>query len=204
MRLSRAGPDQGVFLEADFSVEMGADDAVLEVPWAAPDGSLRYYNLRDHPELLAQIEEARRFPELARFLRGINGPGSAFESVKCDVWLSTEMEEAEEVFGASHKYGSYCDVVFRDGDKRVSFAEHEALARRLVELLKKAPEIPAAVEFVVRRCLFREDTKERRGCAVTCFVLGYGRDEVQARRQWGIALKLVENALRQSTSIPLS
>jgi hypothetical protein len=194
-----ARPDRGAFLDADYSVEMGAEDAVLEVPWAAPDACLRYYNLREHPEMLEQIEEARRFPELAEFLKDINGPGSAFESVKCDVWASTEMEEAEEIYGASLKCGSYCDVVFRDENKRVSFAAHEALIRRLVELLKKAPEIPATVEFVVRRCVFRGDGAACDGCAISCFIFGYGKDEEQARRQWGIALRLVKNALRQAT-----
>ncbi len=183
-------------MEADFSIEMGSGDVALEVPWAAPDGSLRYYDLRGQPELIEQLEEARQFPELAEFLRHLNAAGGAFETVKCDAWVSTEIEPPEEIFGASHKHGSYCDVIFREPAQRPSFASHEALARRLVELLKKAPEIPAAVELVVRRCVFHEDDSE--GCAITCFVAGYGHDETQARRQWGIALRLVENALGQA------
>jgi hypothetical protein len=187
-------------LEADFSVEMGPGDPVLEVPWAAPDGSLRYYNLRERPELIAEVEEARRFPEVAEFLRHVNAAGRAFETVKCDAWASTEIEAAEEIFGASHKFGSYCDMILRDAAARLSFPLHENLARKLVELLRKAPEIPAAIEFVVRRCVFTEEASE--GCAVTCFITGYGDDEAQARRQWGIGLKLVENALAQVSRTP--
>jgi len=186
---------QGAGLEADFSVEMGPGDAVLEVPWAAPDGSLHYYNLREHPELIEEVEEAERFPELAEFLRHVNARGGAFETVKCDAWGSTEIHPAEEVLGASHKCGSYCDIISRDPVVRLSFPEHEKLARRLVGLLRKAPDIPAVVEFVVRRCVFTEEASE--GCAVTCFVTGYGNDAAQARRQWGIALQLVMNALGQ-------
>ena len=183
-------------MEADFSVEMGPGDAVLEVPWAALDGSLRYYNLRERPELIGEVEEARRFPELAEFLRHLNAAGGAFETVKCDAWESTEIDPADQVFGASHKCGSYCDITLRDSASRLSFPFYEDLTRKLVELLRKAPEILAAVEFVVRRCVFTEESSE--GCAVTCFVTGYGNDEAQARQQWGIALKLVENALGQA------
>jgi hypothetical protein len=190
---------QGAALEADFSVEMGPGNAVLEVPWAAPDGRLRYFNLREHPELIGEVEEVRRFPELAEFLRHVNAPGGAFETVKCDAWAGMEIEPAEEVFGASHKHGSYCDIIVRDSLTRLSFPHHEHLVRRLVELLRKTPEVPAAVEFVVRRCVFTEESSE--GCAVTCFVTGFGNDEAQARRQWAIALKLVGNALEQVARI---
>ena len=182
-------------MEADFSVEMGPGDPILEVPWAAPDGGLRYYDLRAYPELIEKVEEARRFPELAEFLRRVNALGGAFESLKCDEWASTEIESAEEIFRASYKHGSYCDVVLRDPVARLSFPYHENLVRRLIALLRKAPEIPAAVELVVRRCVFTEEGSE--GCAITCFVTGYGDDSAQARCQCGIALKLLENVLRQ-------
>ena len=79
-------------MEADFSVEMGPVDPVLEVPWAAPDGSLRYFNLREHPALIGEVEEVRRFPALAEFLRHVNSTGGTFETVKCDAWASTEIE----------------------------------------------------------------------------------------------------------------
>ena len=188
---------QGAGLEADFSVEMGPGDPVLEVPWASPDGSLRYSNLREHPELIEEVEEAQRFPELKDFLSHLNAAGGAFETVKCDVWESTEIEPAEEVLGATHKCGSYCDIILRDAAARLSFPRHENLVGKLVELLHKAPEIPASAELVVRRCVYTEETSE--GCAVTCFVAGYGNDATQARRQWVIALKLVENALGQAS-----
>jgi hypothetical protein len=182
-------------LDVDFSVEMSDGDAVLEVPWAADDGSVCYHDLHDHPELIEQIVEACRFPELAEFLRHVNAPSGAFETVKCDAWASTQIEPAEEILQASHKHGSYCDLILRDCAGRESFPSHEVLVRRMADLLRKAPEIPAAVEFVVRRCVFHDDNTE--GCAITCFVTGYGDDGASARRQWGIAVKLVENVLAQ-------
>lgn len=183
-------------MQADFSVEMGVGDPVLEVPWASQDGSLRYINLRQQPERLNEIVEARHCPDLAAFLCRLNAADGAFETVKCDAWAGTDIELAEQIFGGSHKYGSYCDLVLRDPVARQSFPQNEALVRGLAELLSKAPELPAAVEFVVRRCIFHDDCSE--GYAVTCFVAGYGTDEVQARRQWAIALRLVESALGQA------
>lgn len=189
-------------MQADFSVEMGSDDPVLEVPWASEGGNLHYVNLRLEPERLGEIVEARDCPALAEFLRRLNSGDSAFETVKCDRWCGADIEHAEEIFGGSHKYGSYCDIAFRDRVARQSFPQNEALVRRLVELLQKAPELPGAAEFVVRRCVFHDDESD--GCAVTCFVTGYATDEERARREWSIALKLVENALGQAArSIPV-
>src|SRR5271169_4667856 len=60
-------------MDADWSVELGADDAVLEFPWSSPDGAQRYLDLQRHPELRAEIPEAVRFPELGEFLLVMNG-----------------------------------------------------------------------------------------------------------------------------------
>jgi len=32
-------------VQADFAVELGADDEALDVPWADETGELRYYDL---------------------------------------------------------------------------------------------------------------------------------------------------------------
>src|SRR6476646_7856565 len=76
-------------VEADFAVELGAEDETLDFPWAADDGGLRHYDLKRQPELLPEIEEARRVPELGEFLAAINSPSGILETAKCDVWSST-------------------------------------------------------------------------------------------------------------------
>jgi hypothetical protein len=55
-------------MHADFSVELGRDDAALELPWSSADPALRFYDLKKHPELLQQIPEAVAYPELGAFL----------------------------------------------------------------------------------------------------------------------------------------
>ena len=98
-------------MEAGFAVELGREHETLELPWSAPGGP-RYYDLKRRPELLLEIEEAQRVPQLGEFLAVINSAVSPFETVKCDAWASREINPEEEIFGAACKFGSYVDLVF--------------------------------------------------------------------------------------------
>ena len=184
-------------MEADFSIEMGQDDPVLDFPWTDPMGKLAYFDLKRQPELLAKVEEAGQYPELAEFLKSVNSARSIFESAKCDVWEKTELSAEEEIFNATHKFASYVDVVFSDIESRRSLPRNEEFARSLVELLRRVPEIGASVEICIRRCFFEESVQTRDGCYFTLYLNGYGDDVVLARRNWGIAIKLVANAMVQ-------
>lgn len=183
-------------MEADFAIELGTDDETLEMPWRSVDNGPTYHDLKRHPEYLTRIEEAVSCPELGQFLAALNSPATWLETAKCDVWSSTEMNPEEDVFGASHKCGSYVDVLFSD-ETRYSLSSYEQFAKGLVQLLKRAPEIPASAEFLIRRCYYHADTEMRDGLYITFYLFGYGDDEAQARQRWAIALKLVENAIRQ-------
>jgi hypothetical protein len=182
-------------VEADFAVELGADDETLDLPWAAENGP-RYYDLKRQPELLLHVEEAQRLRELGEFLATINSPTTVLETAKCDAWSSTEMNPEEEDFGAACKFGSYIDLLFSD-NRRFSFPEHEQLAKRLTQLLKRVPEIPTAAEFLIRRCRCHERHGIRDGFYITFYLFGYGDEPPQAQQRWAIGLKLVENAIRQ-------
>jgi hypothetical protein len=203
-------------MQADFAVEIGGDAPALELPWASDDGALRFLDLHARPELLLEIEEARRFRELGEFLATVNTPGSALATAKCDVWATHELTEEEATFGASLKLASYVDLVFTHA-ARASFAHHEEFARALCGLLAKAPEIPSAAEFVIRRCYFhspfadgprppsagktqpaasRHNDSED-GYCITFYLSSYADDEADARQRWTIGLKLVQNAILQ-------
>lgn len=184
-------------MEADFAVELGADDETLEMPWADQESGLRYYDLKRHPELLRDIEEACRLPELREFLTALNSPASIFETAKCDVWSTTDMNAEDEIFGAAHKFGSYVDFLFSHEAPRRSFPAHEKFAQALVQLLKRAPGIPAAAEFLIRRCYYHAENQVIEGFYVTFYLFGFGEDETQARQRWAIALELAENAIKQ-------
>jgi hypothetical protein len=89
-------------MNADFSIELGREDPVLDFPWKDPAGELAYVDLKRHPESTALIEEAKRFPELGEFLRVLNSARSMVETAKCDAWATTELSPEEEIYDASH------------------------------------------------------------------------------------------------------
>jgi hypothetical protein len=188
-------------MDSDYSIELGRDDPVLDFPWTDPSGKLAYFDLKRHPELIAKIDEAQNFPELAEFLHSINSQPSAFESAKCDAWATTELTAEEEIFDASHKLGSYVDLVFTKPEARSSYDLHKEFAAKLSNLLRRSPEVPASVEICVRRCYFtgaQAGTNE--GFYFTLYANGYGNDEGMARKNWSIALNLAANAILQSSA----
>ena len=190
-------------MQADFSVECGAGDECLEIPWASSDGALRYCDLQHSPELIEQLEEVRRFPELGEFLRVVNAAGSLFQSSKCDVWFTEEIAPEEEIFEAKGKFGSYVDLVFEASASQISFERHEAVVRDMVGRLKDEPDVFASVEFVVRRCFWSAPFTEQDGFCFTCYVFGFGDDEASARREWGVALRTLGKVLRSERNSSL-
>jgi len=204
---------------ADYSVELGPDDSALELPWSSDDSAVRYYDFKKHPELILQIPEASAHPELAAFLGRINAPEFPLETAKCDACFSQEILPEEEIFfperkGAEYKFVSYIDLVFCDQAIRLSFDKHEELAKNLCNLLKHAPEIAASIEFSIRRCYYHEEAAQgvaaassvadlgnandsQSGFYVTAYVSAFGHSQEEARKQWAIALALVQHALVQ-------
>lgn len=190
-------------MDVDFSVEIGADCEALEFPWADAESGLRYYDLRNQPDLLLYVDEANQYPELSHFLSTANSGSSEFISAKCDVWLDRELSPAEEIYEASLKLASYVDLVFANESlaedaPRFSFEYHETIAGRLVELLNLVPEIAASAEFIIRQCFFHSaEEPVRPGFYYTFYLFGYGQDEAETRKHWGIGLDLVKNAIGQ-------
>ncbi|MGB9203449.1 MAG: hypothetical protein WCB94_05675 [Terriglobales bacterium] len=184
-------------MDADFSIELGREDPVLDFPWKDPEGKLAYVDLKRRPELMARIEEAEQFPELGEFLGALNSPRSIVETAKCDAWITTELTPEEEIHSASHKFASYVDAVFSETDTRLSLSHHQQFVTRLVELLRRAPEIPSVAELCVRRCYFSDGSAVQDGFYFTLYVTGYGNDEARARQNWAVGLKLVGNAVIQ-------
>jgi hypothetical protein len=189
-------------MDAEFSIELGREDPVLDFPWKDPSGKFVYLDLKRCPELLASIEEAAEFPELREFLEALNSPMSIVETAKCDAWLTTDLSEEEAIYAASHKFASYVDVVFSDIALRMSSIDHslgvhEQFAGALVEAVKRVTEgqSEARVEVCVRRCYFGDDATVREGCYFTLYVSGYANDSAGARRNWADGLKIVENAI---------
>jgi len=194
-------------MDADFSIELGEEDPVLDFPWIDPSGNLSYVDVKRHPEFMAQIEEAGKFPELMEFLSVLNSTRSMLETAKCDAWATMDLSPEEEIYEATHKFASYVDVVFAKNDRdlsdggrpsiRHSFPAHEQLARALVELMRRAPVTLSSVEVCVRRCYFDGAGSIQEGFYCTIYISGYGSDATSAHQNWGVALKLLANAVKQ-------
>ena len=184
---------------AEWTVELGADDPQLNIPWSLEDGSSRFLDLKRQPELMLEIPEACTYSELAEFLKWANSPDSPFETAKCDAWTSREINADDEVFGEPCKFGSYVDLLFADKERRTQFSENEHFVQALAKLLRHAPEMASAAEFTVRRCIDRR--VEVRECFyITFYLNGYGEDEGQARKRWAIAMKMIQHAIIQYCS----
>ena len=152
-------------MQADFSLELGAQDDAMELPWSSPDGEIRYYDLKRQPELLLEVREAFQNKELGEFLASTNSAGSILETSKCDAWLTDELSEEERGIGsrwcATWKFGSYVDLIFSEPESRYSLPVHQQLAASVCELLKRAPEIPCAARRAHRDSCAR-------ACPIAC------------------------------------
>jgi hypothetical protein len=193
-------------MHVDSSVELGHDDPALEVPWASEQKELRYYDVRNHPALIDQLPEVKGCPELREFLLRINSPAFPLQSAKSDLWTTNELSAEEEVFAAQQKFASYVDLIFAEGQARCSLEAHQELIRKLTGLLKRAPDMPAMIEFVLRRCYYHSspdasprEGEDYAGFCITAYASGYGDTPDEARQCWGIALKLLQHALVQAT-----
>lgn len=182
---------------AEWSVEPGPNDPVLEIPWRSEDGSVRFLDLKRQPELLLEIPEACTYEELASFLDWANSPDSQIETAKCDVWSTSEMDADDEVFGEAVKFSSYVDLLFASL-ARNSFPECERFVQTLARMLRQAPDLSSAAQFIVRRCLDHRQEGDASECfSITFYLHGYGADLQEAQQRWAIGLTLAQNAMKQ-------
>jgi len=187
-------------MDADWSVELGTDDPVLEFPWASPDGTQRFVDLSRDMLAILTLPEVVQYPELKLFLLALNGKLSTWLTAKCDVWIHDELGEAEEIYDAKMKVSSYVDLVRRNESERFSFEYHEKLVKSAAERLRYVgADQPMACELIVRRCWYHTDSHPddelEPGFYITLYVSGYGDNETLARSMWGAALRQVSGVI---------
>lgn len=165
-------------MDADWSVELRADDAALEFPWISPDRTQHYIDLQRQPERLREIPEATRFPELGECLLAINTAITLWLTAKCDAWMEIicgteapslgaagyDAPEAAPFQSASFalKLCSYVDLVFREEDPRFCFARHEQWVKSAVREFSGDDDLPVLCEFIVRRCWYHPEVSTLR------------------------------------------
>lgn len=193
---------------ANWSVECGADDPVLVVPWSDA-GGLHFVDLRENPYDLDQIAEAELHPALMQALRALNATRSPVFTAKCDAWtmdaeelegirIELDLNAAESPAG----FTSYIDLIWRDRPLFVSVHQQEQRLIRLGRLLDPLDHPYAAAEAVLRPAVV-DLTGPQEGFAVTLYVKAVGTDAAHAYEHWTRALEAVVPVLRsKELSLP--
>jgi len=187
-------------MDADWSVELGADDPALEFPWKSPDSTVGYVDLSQNMRGLERIPEAMLHHPLLSFLTGINGgmSGSPWLSVKCDAWMDQEVNEYVAPYPMHWRMASYVDVIRRDVSERFSFEQHQKWVKAGVKRLHRFPDGSYYCELIVRRCYYHLDDNpqdSKAGFYITVYVFGYGDIEFNAQSSWKGGLDRVAHTL---------
>ena len=191
---------------AESSIECGADDPVLVVPWSGTAAThptpIHFIDLRKNPYDLDRIAEAEQHPPLMQALRALNAPRSPLFTAKCDAWpmppaevianrYQLDVGEAETPCG----FASYIDLIFRERTLFVSLQSQQQRLDRLTRLLDPLDHPYAFAEFILRPALIDLEGPQE-GFAISLYIKALGTDPPHAYEHWGRALEAVTAVLR--------
>ncbi len=183
-------------MEADWSVELAADDPVMVIPWEPEGESFPFIDLRENRQGLDEIPEARREPALRSALLVLNDAGSQLWTAKCDSWAGGEVDPSEmdaTPDDSRFSAGCYIDILLRDADANASFVLQEEWIRGLAKALRGVEMRCVRAEFLLRRA----EVRGLAGFGMTCFVQGCGATAELAASRWKKALTEVSAILVQ-------
>ena len=194
---------------ADWSVECGADDPVLVVPWSATpqecasdDLGPAFVDLRNNPYDLDQIPETEQHPALAHALRALNATRSPVFTAKCDAWEMDEEELAHlqlllspDATDLTRGFASYIDLIWRERALFVSFHQHEQLLHRLMRHAEPLDLPHATLDCTLRPALI-DLTGPQEGFTLTVYIKALGHDAADAYTNWAEALAAIVGLLR--------
>ena len=178
-------------MEADWEVEVGGDAPVLEGDWAG------LVDLRNHPERIGEVEEARILPELAGALMRLNSQESPIRTSKCDIWLTDGLDPYEMDAGADQVrdgVACYIDLHPGSGTQWETLDDVTGFSRTLAETLRGAGLSCCRVDLVIRRAF--ASGKEAMG--VTAYLTGCGATPELARLRLGALLSIFADAVCES------
>ena len=178
---------------ADWSVEAGADDPSIDVPW---EGWTNLFWDKSNAALPWQealaltLPEVQQYPELLSVLYLLNSMNH-FTS-KVDVFAVTP-EEVNPEFAeacppaAQVGLGSYVDVVNARPGSFLRFEEFEAIARGTTSRLAQVSETEGFAEIIIRPA----SLGGRAAFGWTLYAFGFGADAAEARSTWQRACVLL-------------
>jgi hypothetical protein len=191
---------------SEWTAECSDDAPTLVVPWSDPDSGAHFIDLRAEPYDLAEISEAEHYPALGRTLRALNAPRSPLLTVKCDVWTLPGLHHQDKLEAlalelnlhpeeATHGFGSYVDVLWRERSVFASSHHQQDRLDRLVRRAARLPHAEAAAEFVLRPALL-DLNGPLEGFACTVYLYAVAAEADIALRRWELALEDITTLLR--------
>lgn len=152
-------------MEADWSVEVGRDLPMIEIPWEG------FLDLRLNPSAVIGISETAGNAALRDALLALNAEATPLMTSKCDTWLMAadeidpyEYEAGEDAARAG--VACYIDLVLRSENLFSSFPVHERWVRDAVSELHERRLPQARADYVIRpACVYGID-----GFGITLYV----------------------------------
>lgn len=182
-------------MEAEWSVDAGADDPVIVVPWSDDRGNCGYLDLRGNPDLVEQIPETAQWPELRSALLLLNAEDSELWTSKCDAWELTEEEKSLDFGSVAFGIGCYIDILSAQSEQFASLDDQVALVKRLTRETALLRFDDARADFILRPAWIDEVA----GFGTTAYVYGYGENPAEARRHWANVLAAVVRLILDET-----
>lgn len=186
-------------MEADWSVEVGPQLAVIDAGWPG------FIDLRASRDSVVQIPETKGHQALREVLLALNAPESPLFTVKCDAWelKSSEIDPAEfDCTPADAQMGVACyvDVLARETAIFGVFARHEAWAQAVAVRLREFAFGCGRVDLVVRGA----HAGGQEGFGITLYAAGCGEDSKAAHAAWGAVLRAaVAATINEAENLPL-
>ncbi len=184
-------------MQSDWSVECGAADPFVAIPWASEDSTIYYIDLRETPVRVKEIPDAARYPCLSAALLRWNRPGSPIFTAKCDVWAyAADLFDADDFPEFAYAHACYIDLLSADAAAFSSFTASEAELKRWDDLARSIPQADSRCEWTLRSARIFIDQRHSDGFATTLYVWGYGPSPESAAQAWSAALlALIEPVL---------
>lgn len=164
----------------------------LPVPYPPSDEGGRtnvgYFDLRGHPELIAQVHELRGYPEFEKLIRDINRPESIFRSLRLEVKPRAQIE------GAIHAHSSYVTIAFEILNWSRLEANYRDLYQQFIRFpLRRSP--PDSTRLQFRPVWVNFDEHREGGVGLDIVIIGVGLSESQALAAWRSGLTAVREFL---------
>lgn len=198
-------------MHTDWSVECGAEDPWVVIPWQSEDNTVHYIDLRAEPGRLLEIPEAALYGPYARALLRWNGPDSPLHTAKCDAWqYSASLFDANDLPGFAYAQGGYIDLLPARPKVFSSFAACEKRLRAFSRAAELLPHGDCRCEWILRRARIVRTPQPAShgedmapdlapwldGFAVTLYAWGYGDTAESAQIVWSGAVDaLIEPVL---------